>query len=119
MGIEIVTSLVVLAIVLLFAGLLFWSMVNSRKQREARALVAQTMGLTPFAPDDSLLAHISALSQTKGNTPRHSLHNVLPCRLSDGELFLFDLVDRDIEGDSSHLTRRIYRARKIYRLFQG
>ncbi len=56
--------------------------------------------MTPVEPDETLLAQIPALYQTPGNKPRHSLHNVSRRLLPDVELFLFDLVDRDIESDS-------------------
>ena len=97
---DMVTLLVVLVILLAFTGLLVWSIASSRKQGQARAQLAQTLGLTGVEPDETLLAQISALYQTPGNKPRHSLHNVARRKLPDGELFLFDLVDRDGESDS-------------------
>jgi len=97
---ESLTILVVLIILLVFAGLIAFSIVNVRQQKQAKTQMAQTLGLTPVEPDSSLLAQISALYQTPGNKPRHSLHHVMRRRLPDGELFLFDLVDRDGESDS-------------------
>jgi len=97
---ETVTLLVVLFILLVFAGLIAFPITNARQQKQAKAQMAQTLGLTPVEPDETLLAQISALYQTPGNKPRHSLHNVTRRLLPDGELFVFDLVDRDIESDS-------------------
>jgi hypothetical protein len=97
---ETVTILVLLLILLVFAGMVIFSITTSRREKQARAQMAQTLGLTPAKPDETLLAQVSALYRTKGNTPRHSLHNVTRRKLPDGELFLFDLVDRDIESDS-------------------
>ena len=97
---ESLTILVLLLILLVFAGLIVFSITNARQQKQAQAQMAQTLGLTPVEPDETLLAQISALYQTPGNKPRHSLHNVTRRKLPDGELFLFDLVDRDGESDS-------------------
>jgi len=97
---ETLTLLVVLLVLLIFAGLIVFSIMNTRQQKKARAQIAQTLGLTPLEADETLLAQISALYQTPRNRPRHSLHNVFRRKLPDGELFLFDLVDRDIESDS-------------------
>ena len=97
---ESLTILVLLLILLVFAGLIVFSITNARQQKQAQAQMAQTLGLTPVEPDATLLTQISALYQTPGNKPRHSLHHVMRRRLPDGELFLFDLVDRDGESDS-------------------
>jgi hypothetical protein len=97
---ETLTILVVLLVLLIFAGLIVFSITNTRQQKRARAQMAQTLGITPVEADTTLLAQISALYQTPGNKPRHSLHNVMRRRLPDGDLFLFDLVDRDGESDS-------------------
>lgn len=97
---ETTTALVLLLVLLVFAGLLVFSITSSRRAREAKARITQTLGMTPVEPQATLLAQISALYQTPGNQPRHSLHNVSRRSLPDGELFLFDLVDRDIESDS-------------------
>ncbi|MFZ5809550.1 MAG: hypothetical protein ACOY16_09760 [Chloroflexota bacterium] len=97
---ETVTILVVTLTLLVFAGLVIISITASRREIQAREQMAQTLGMTPVTPDETLLAQISALYQTPGNKPRHSLHNVTRRLLPDGELFLFDLVDRDIESNS-------------------
>jgi hypothetical protein len=97
---ENITLVIVILILLVFAGLVFFSITSSRRAKEAKAHMAQTLGMTPVEPDAALPAQISALYQTPGNKPRHSLHNVSRRLLPDGELFLFDLVDRDIESDS-------------------
>lgn len=97
---EALTLVVVLLILLVFTGLLIFSITTSRKAKEAKAQIMQTLGMTPVEPDETLLTEISALYQTPGNKPRHSLHNVSRRTLPDGELFVFDLVDRGIESDS-------------------
>lgn len=56
---DMVTLLVVLVILLAFTGLLVWSIANSRKQGQARAQLAQTLGLTGVEPDETLLAQIT------------------------------------------------------------
>lgn len=80
-------------------GLLIYSSLASRREKQASARMAQTLRLMPVKPEEALLTQISALYQTAGNTPRHSLHNVTRRQLPDGEHFLFDLVDRDTESD--------------------
>ncbi len=97
---EIITILALLFILLVFAGMVIFSITVTRRAKEAKAQMAQTLGMTPVEPDPTLLAQISALYRTPGNTPRYSLHSVTRRSLPGGELFLFDLVDRDIESDS-------------------
>jgi hypothetical protein len=98
--VETVTLLVVFLILLVFVGLIVFSITNARQQKQARLQMVQTLGLTPVEPDETLRMQISALYQTPGNKPRHSPHNVTRRLLPDGELFVFDLVDRDGESDS-------------------
>ena len=99
---ETVTLLVLLLILLLFTALLVFSIRAGRKTRQAQAQIAQTLGVTPLEPDETLLAQIAAVYPTAkaADKPRYSLHNVSRRALPDGELFLFDLVDLDIESDS-------------------
>lgn len=99
---ETITLLVLLLILLVFTGLLIFSIRTSRKTKQAQAQTAQTLGVTPVEPDESLPAQIAAVYPTAkaADKPRYSLHNVSRRALPDGELFLFDLVDRDIESDS-------------------
>jgi len=97
---ETLTILALLLILLVFAGMVIFSITTTRRAKEAKAQMAQTLGMTPVEPDPTLLAQISALYRTPGTTPRYSLHTVTHRNLPDGELFLFDLVDRDIESDS-------------------
>ncbi len=99
---ETVTLLVLLFILLAFTALLIFSIRAGRKTRQVQAQIAQTLGVTPVEPDKTLLAQIAAVYPTAkaADKPRYSLHNVSRRALPDGELFLFDLVDRDIESDS-------------------
>lgn len=97
---ETVTILVVLIILLLFTGLIVFSITNSRNVKQKQAQRTQALGMTPIEPDAALLAQIAALYPSRADKPRYSLHNVSRRALPDGELFLFDLVDRDIESDS-------------------
>lgn len=99
---ETITLLVVLFVLLAFTGLLIFSIRAGRKTKQAQAQIAQTLGVTPVEPDETLLAQIAAVypAAKSADKPRYSLHNVSRRALPDGELFLFDLVDRDIESDS-------------------
>ncbi len=99
---ETVTLLVLLFILLTFTGLLVFSIRAGRKTRQVQAQIAQTLGVTPLEPDETLLAQIATVYPTAkaADKPRYSLHNVSRRALPDGELFLFDLVDRDTESDS-------------------
>lgn len=92
--------LVVLLILLVFAGLTFFSITASRKTEKANAQMAHMLSMTPVESDETLLSQISALYPTPGDKPRHSLHNLTRRALSDGDLFVFDLMDRDSESDS-------------------
>ena len=99
---ETVTLLVLLLVLLAFTSLLIFSIRAGRKTKQVQAQIAQTLGVTPVEPDETLLAQIAAVYPTAkaADKPRYSLHNVARRALPDGELFLFDLVDRDIESDS-------------------
>lgn len=100
---ESITILVVLLILLVFAGMVIVSITATRRAKEARARMAQTLGITP-APqlDAALVEQITALYRTSWEQFKADLLNVSHLSLPDGELFLFDLLDTG--GNSTSIT---------------
>ncbi len=97
----IITFLAVLFIVLVFVGMLWFTVTASRKEKEAKAQMARMLGATPVPqPDAALVEKIDALYRTPWAASRYVLRNVSRRTLPDGEMFLFDLVDNSGDGDS-------------------
>ncbi len=100
---ENITILVVLLILLVFAGMVIFSITSNRRAREARERMAQTLGMTPVPqPDAALVEQITGLYRTSWEQFKADLLNVSRRSLPDGELFLFDLLDTG--GDSTSIT---------------
>lgn len=101
---ETVTLLVLLLVLLAFTALLIFSIRAGRKTRQAQAQIAQTLGVTPVEPDETLLAQIAAV---------YNIH-------VGGNLFTFaEMLPGFKPGDPAQMTQRINRALEIYRLFQS
>lgn len=59
---ENITILVILFVLLVFAGLLVFSITSSRRAKEAKAQMAQTLGMTPVEPlPGALRRHLGRL----------------------------------------------------------
>jgi hypothetical protein len=97
---EVMSLLFILAILLLFAGLVYSTVISTRRNRDGKMQMAQLLGLTPVQPDADLCEKIAALQRTSWNTTNYELRHVFRRPLSGGEMFLFDLVDASSEGDS-------------------
>jgi len=92
MATENLAILVLLLVLLIFAGVVVLTVTASRKEKQAKAQIAQSLGLTPVEPDAALAEKIVALHRTPWSTGQFRLRNVAYRPLPDGELFLFDLV---------------------------
>lgn len=100
---EILTILALLLILLVFVGMVIFSITATRRAKEAKAQMAQTLGMTPIPqPDSALVEQITALYRTSWEQFKADLLNVSRRSLPDGELFLFDLLDTG--GDSTSIT---------------
>lgn len=98
---EPLTVLALLLILLVFAGLVIFSIMATRRAKEAKTQMAQTLGMIPISqPDYALLEQIAGLYRSDWGTATYELRNVSRRILPDGELFLFDLVDTSGDGDS-------------------
>lgn len=95
------TLILVLLFLLVFAGMLILASTLSRKGKEAKAQMAQTLGLTPHPqPDGAFLEKISALRRAPFGISKYELRNVSRRPLPDGELLLFDLIDVASDSDT-------------------
>jgi len=104
---EVMSLLFVLAVLLLFAGIVYSAVISTRRNRQAKEQMAQLLGLTPVQPDADLYEKIAALHRTPSNTAKYELRHVFRRALSDGELFLFDLIDTSSDGDSWTCTQAV------------
>ena len=101
-------ALVFALIALMFAVMVIGSIIITRKEniimrkdKAKKAQLAQALGMTPVAqPDAGLAEQIFALYRSTWGSATYKLRNVARRPLADGELFLFDLVDTDSDGDS-------------------
>lgn len=100
---ETLNTLVPLLILLVFAGMVWFAVTSSRRAKEAKAQMTQTLGMTPVPqPDSALVEQITDLYRTPWEQFKADLLNVSRRSLPDGELFLFDLLDTG--GDSTSIT---------------
>lgn len=99
---ENITILALLLILLVFAGMVIVSITATRRAKEAKAQMAQTLGMTLVPqPDAALVEQITGLYRTPWEQSKDELLNVSRRILPDGELFLFDLLDTG--GDSTSI----------------
>lgn len=99
---ETFTILAMLLILLIFAGLLIFSITVTRRAKEARTQIMQALDMTPVPePDSALLGQIASLYRVPWVTSKDELLNVSRRLIPDGELFLFDLLDTS--GDSNSI----------------
>jgi hypothetical protein len=83
-----------------FSGIIYMSIQSSRKEKETKQLVTQTLGFSLCEADEALAEKIFSLYQRPWSKPTYQLRHVSRKRIPDGEMFLFDLVDTSGEDDS-------------------
>lgn len=115
---ETVTILVVLAIAAVLAGMVVFAILFSRKEKEGKAQMAQTLFQARYAiisPDPEAVRRFFDEDKARyfANTEYYTLH-------ASGDLFTFAEIEPGFKvNDPARMTRRINRALEIYRLFQG
>jgi hypothetical protein len=92
--------LFVFGFLLLFGWIITMSVQSSRKEKETKKQVIQSLRFSSFDVDESLAEKISSLYQRPWSKNSYQLRNVSRRRIPDGEIFLFDLVDTSGEDDS-------------------
>ncbi len=97
---DIISLLVLLGFLVLFGVMIYFVIYSSRKNVESKRQMAQQLGFTPAQPDPQLTENISALYRRPGVSSRHELRNISRKMLSNGEMYLFDLVDTSGEDNS-------------------
>ncbi len=97
---NIISLFVLLGFLVLFGLMIYLVIFSRRKDLESKRQVAQQLGLAPVQPDALLTEKISALYRRPGAKSRYELRNLSRKLLSDGEMYLFDLVDTSGEDNS-------------------
>lgn len=97
---DLAAILFLIGFLFVFGGILYMSMQSSRKDKETKQLVTQSLGFASCEADGSLVEKISSLYQRPGSNPKYQLRHVSRNRIPNGEMFLFDLVDTSGEDDS-------------------
>jgi hypothetical protein len=89
---------------LFFGGMIYFVVSSARKETERKRQIAQTLGFSPIEPDAQLQEKIAKLYRRPGTQTRYELRNVSRRVIPDGEMYLFDLVDKS--GDEDSWTER-------------
>ncbi len=84
----------------IFGWIVYMSIQSSRKEKENKQQVTQSLGFSSFEADESLSEKISNLYHRSWSKNSHRLRHVSRRLIPDGEMFLFDLVDTSGEDDS-------------------
>jgi len=100
-------KLMVVALVIgLFALIVAWMILAERKSRTAQRQALQSLGLSPLEPSPELAQQIAQLYQNirkqrlNSKAEAYELRHVFGKRIQDGELFVFDLINRSGNEDS-------------------
>ncbi|MGD2148029.1 MAG: hypothetical protein PVH41_15140 [Anaerolineae bacterium] len=97
---DIMAVLAALGVVAVFVVVLI-ILRSGRREAEQRRQMAQELGFTPIEPYPELTARIAALYPQRGRAePRYGLRHVSRRATTDGEMYIFDLVDVAGEDDS-------------------
>jgi hypothetical protein len=91
------SALIVAAFLLLLGLLIYQASQASHRDAQRKLHLAHHLGFAPCEADAALAARISRLYWRGG---KYQLRNVFCKIVGDGEIYLFDLVDRSSEDDS-------------------
>jgi hypothetical protein len=87
--------LFVLLVLVFMVAVFFLSILGTQKRNRKKILLANLLGMTPISrPDAALAEKISALHRLPGIMTKYELRNVSQRALTDGEMYLFDLVEK-------------------------
>jgi hypothetical protein len=100
LSISIIGVLFLISFLLLFGGILYFAIQSTRKEAEQKKQMAQSLGFSPVETDPKLEEKIARLYRRSGAQTRYELRNVSRRTIPDGEMYLFDLVDKSGDDDS-------------------
>jgi hypothetical protein len=83
-----------------FGWIVYMSIQSSRKEKETKRQVTQSLGFSSFEAGGSLAEKISSLYQRPWSKNNYQLRHVSRRLIPNGEMFLFDLVDTSGDDDS-------------------
>ena len=87
--------LFVLLVLVFMIAVFFLSILGTLKRNRKKTQLAKLLGMTPISrPDAALAEKISALHRLPGVMTKYELRNVSHRALPDGEMYLFDLVEK-------------------------
>jgi len=96
-----VAVFVALGVVFVFGAVLLLVLRSGRREAERRRQIAQELGFTLVESAADLTARIGAVYPPRGKAERrYELRHVFRRAMSDGEMYIFDLVDVAGEDDS-------------------
>ncbi|WKZ35135.1 MAG: hypothetical protein QY332_16090 [Anaerolineales bacterium] len=84
----------------IFGWIVTMSIQSSRKEKETKKQVIQSLGFSSSEADESVSEKIYSLYHRTWSKNSYQLRNVSRRLIPDGEMFLFDLVDTSGEDDS-------------------
>jgi len=97
---DLTAILFLIGFIVVFGWFLYTFTQSSRKEKETKQLLTQSLGFSSFEADRSLAGKISSLYQRPGSKNNYQLRHVSRRLIPDGTMFLFDLVDRSGNDDS-------------------
>jgi hypothetical protein len=97
---DLAAILFVFGFLMIFGWIVTMLIQSSRKEKETKKQVIQSLGFSSFDADESLAEKISSLYQRAWSKNSYQLRNVSRRLIPGGEMFLFDLVDTSGEDDS-------------------
>ncbi len=97
---DITGILVLVGFLLFFGGMLYFAITSTRKEAEQKKQNAQSLGFSPVEADPKLEEKIAAMYRRQGAQTRYELQSVSRRTIPDGEIYLFDLVDKSGDDDS-------------------
>jgi len=97
---DLTAILFLIGFIVVFGWFLYTFTQSSRKEKETKQLITQSLGFSSFEADRSLAGKISSLYQRPGSKNNYQLRHVSRRLIPDGTMFLFDLVDRSGNDDS-------------------
>lgn len=97
---DMIGILVLLGFLVFFGGMVYFAISTTRRETEQKKQLAQSLGFSPVESDPKLTEKIAALYRRPGAQTRYELQNVSRRSIPDGEMYIFDLVDKSGDDDS-------------------
>jgi len=97
---DLTAALFLIGFLVVFGLIVYMAMQSNRKEKETKQQIAQSLGFSPFEADGDLTEKISSLYQRPWSKNSYRLQQVSRRLISDGEMYLFDLVDTSGDDES-------------------